>query len=151
MRKTGTIFVEEGTGVPPEGPSVRPSSGPADQANRGPVCVSFREAYAQAKEQLPADYFLARDRRLLEGIYRVMAEVYMLAPTVMLTVDGERLQAGQVQEIYRLIDTFEAQRVMDQFREVHTKVTSVKRFLRTLLYNVVIEANVAEENELCEW
>lgn len=109
---------------------------------------SFGDAYRIAREQIDERNFPILDRDLVIAVQKVMAEIYMLAPSAVITIDDEKQTAGQCAEIYRQLTREHIIWVIGKYRQVADEIRSVRRYLRTMLYNVVFEYEAAEVNQV---
>lgn len=118
--------------------------------SRGRV-TSFREAEELVKKQIGYAKFtgVRRDESIkLTCIVRVMADMMVKAPGVSVTVDGEKMTAGVVQEVYSMVSE---RMVRSLMRSIDVgSLANPKAYIRTALYNEVIAAGMTNEFAACE-
>ncbi len=99
------------------------------------------------------------DRKLAEVFLAAMAELYCLPARSLIRVAGEEMEAGYVAEIFRgeagmpgvdAEDLLEAVRRMKREMAAH-KITSPRKYARSILYNVVFEREMGNVEAAVEW
>ncbi len=101
----------------------------------------FREAMATAEAQVDFDgeFRGTPDMILARNLCRVMAEVYMLPPSVLIRIDGDFLPASMVADIFRSISGAHIGMAVEKLRGVIDTVRNPKAYMRVMLYNTVME------------
>ena len=106
-----------------------------------PHRMSFREAIAVAERQVGMNEIRRTDPLwpVMYDICRVMAEVYMAPPNMMMKMNGEELAAGMIAEVYRELTSESVTELATRIgRELGT-VRFIKAYLRSALYNQAFE------------
>lgn len=133
------------------------SQSPARPANGGcgiaqpsgegskPRRMSFKEAITKAEDQIGFHEYSRQHAcyGILHDMCRVMAEVYMMAPTATIRINGEDLEAGMVAEVFGEITQEMAEERAEELRGVLPDVKCLKAYLRSALYNKVFEFETA--------
>ena len=117
-----------------------------------PRRMSFKEAITKAEDQI-GFYEYSRQHAcygILHDMCRVMAEVYMMAPTATIRINGEDLEAGMVAEVFEEITPEMAEERAEELREHLHEVRCLKASLRSALYNKVFEFETAEAKVAAE-
>lgn len=83
----------------------------------------------------------------IEELCKIIAEIYCLTPETPVTIDGEELNAGLVQDIYSELDERHIAIVYDQYSKIDYEIKHKKTYLRTMLYNTAFEMEHHYENE----
>lgn len=117
-----------------------------------PGCPSVRPSFTSVLEEVREQidwHLFARSgiyKPLAEEVAKIITEVYLMKDSDGINVDGERMEAGLVKEVYRQLTGAHVCGVLNRYRQVSTVVKSPRRFIRTCLYNAVFEEALAEEN-----
>ena len=106
-----------------------------------PRRVSFREAIGRAEEQVGFCRMEYRDklRPLVHDMCRVMAEVYMARPSVVMVVAGESMEAGMIAEVFAELTEEHVMHLASRLYEGWELVAHPRAYLRSALYNAVFE------------
>lgn len=117
-----------------------------------PRRMSFREAISKAEDQIGFHEYSRQHTcyGILHDMCRVMAEVYMMAPTATIRINGEDLEAGMVAEVFEEITPEMAEERAEELRGVLPEVKCLKAYLRSALYNKVFEFETAEAKVTAE-
>ena len=140
------------------------SQSPASPANGGcgitsssgesskPRRMSFKEAITKAEDQIGFHEYSRQHTcyGILHDMCRVMAEVYMMAPTATIRINGEDLEAGMVAEVFGEITPEMAEERAEELQGVLPDVKCLKAYLRSALYNKVFEFETAEAKVAAE-
>ena len=86
--------------------------------------------------------------QVYDSIARIIADVFVKSPRGEVKVAGETVTFGIVQEIFRELDGGHVQRVVDSLRKYLREITYAKAFIRSALYNAVLEGAAQDVNEL---
>ena len=117
-----------------------------------PGCPSVRPSFMSVLEEVREQidwHLFARSgiyKPLAEEVAKIITEVYLMKDSDGINVDGERLEAGLVKEVYRQLTGAHVCGVLNRYRQVSTVIKSPRKFIRTCLYNAVFEEALAEEN-----
>lgn len=76
----------------------------------------------------------------------IVTDVYMRNPKGSVIIGGELLDVETVQGIYRQLRAEHVQLVIDNFSKVTHEIKNKRQYLRTALYNSVLECNTHYEN-----
>ena len=118
---------------------------------RQSVRSSFTELVRQTAEQIDVSEF-DTNRPVLSAQARelcaVIAEVYAMHPDTAIIVNGERLYAGLVAEVFRCLTYEHAELVLDNYNRTTYVVRNKRLYLRTALYNSVFELASGIANEI---
>jgi hypothetical protein len=117
-----------------------------------PRRMSFKEAITKAENQIGFHEYSRQHTcyGILHDMCRVMAEVYMMAPTATIRINGEDLEAGMVAEVFEEITPEMAEERAEELRGVLPEVKCLKAYLRSALYNKVFEFETAEAKVAAE-
>lgn len=83
-----------------------------------------------------------------EEICLIIAEIFILPPASLVQINGNKLTAGAVQEVYDRLTHDDIITVMDNFEAATHKIRFKKTYLRTALYNEVFERNSRVINDI---
>lgn len=104
------------------------------------VRQSFWQVFEQVKIQTELSVISAqKNNRICTELCKIITEVLMLAPDVLIRINGEQLSAELVQEIYLSLELEHLTFVQDKFESITYEIKSKKAYLRTALYNSVFE------------
>lgn len=112
------------------------------------VCLSFGQAMKRASEQVELPILQQNGMRLARCLCAVMAETYMLRGEVPIRIGGEELPASVVQGVFACLEGEHLEQVERSFFQVDYEIKNKKGYLRTALYNAVLEHDAAVINEL---
>lgn len=116
--------------------------------------ITFREAIALAEEQVGIAEVARYERSwsVLHDMCRVMAEVYMAPPSMLMKVCGEEMEAGLVAEVYRELTADCVQELAHRLTQEIGGVRFIKAYLRSALYNAAFEYESSAARELsADW
>ena len=86
--------------------------------------------------------------QVYESVARIIADVFVKSPRNEVKIAGETVTFGIVQEVFRELDGGHVQRVVDSLRRYLREITYAKAFIRSALYNAVLEGAAQDTNEL---
>lgn len=109
---------------------------------------SFKETLQSVHHQIDSDFFCERDKPLVEGICLNIADIYLLPPKSEVQIGGAKIPAWQVKEIYKLLTHDHVDTVIKKYQQIAYRITHVKTYLRTALYNSVFELEAGIENAI---
>ena len=109
---------------------------------------SLRETLAEVYSQIDVQYFNGLDEGLVKEIALIIAEIYKLPPTWEVQIDGQKLPAEMVADVYRELTCSHVECVIRGFRGASYKITYKKSYLRTALYNEVFQNDARITNDL---
>lgn len=131
MTQTNSIF-----------PSERKSGHGQSQVPSG----SFYEVLQAVRDQININCFFREDWNQVSEIFLIIAEMYKLPPQAEVQINGQKLPASLVQEVYLLLKEEHISRVMQNYEEATYPIKFKKTYLRTALYNVVFEYESGDVN-----
>lgn len=121
----------------------------------------FFDTLEAVKEQVEFECFEPSCQSVAENICRIIADVYQLTPNRIVVFNGEncivperiaigrvKYDVSRVQEVYSLLTHEHILLVMDNLSHIHYEIKSPKTYLRTALYNSVLELDVHWENKV---
>lgn len=112
-------------------------AGQEKQVPSAPIKCSFKETLRAVEARIEWDY-LPRDRQAsARELAMIIAEVERLEPSTLIRVDGSDKEASEVAEIYGMLTHDHINTVLDNLGDVRYRISSMKTYLRTALYNVV--------------
>lgn len=109
--------------------------------------VGLMEMLYLTKARIEAENFGASDRTFANEIAFIIAEVLRLPEAAEVRIEGNRLPARMVQEVFALIERENVENVIASFRNAKYEIRHKKTYLRTALYNSVFEVESKIENE----
>lgn len=112
----------------------------------GPRPVGLMEILELTKAGIEIETFSRSDRAFAGEIALIVAEVMRLPETAEIRIDGNRLPAGMVREVYSMLARENVEAVMKGFRNAKYEIRHKKTYLRTALYNSVFELESGVEN-----
>lgn len=133
MEKTKKGFPEQGNGIQNQSLGHRP--------------VGLMEMLELTKAKIEQETFSASDRAFAGEIALIIAEVMRLPETAEIRIEGNRLAARMVQEVYAMIEKEHVEAVIRSYRNARYEIRHKKTYIRTALYNSVFEMESAVENE----
>lgn len=113
----------------------------------GPVS-SFRAAYRRAAKQIELECCDASQRDRMRELCYIIAEAYTLDPEGQISVGGEILSVGLVQEVFSELGYLHVKGVLDRYDALRERIANKRAYLRTALYNAVFEQEVGTYNDL---
>lgn len=108
----------------------------------------YRARLEELAEDIPIDTFDECDRAVAAEIHRIIAEIFILPEECDVQIDGAKLPAGVVNDVYFELTVEHVREVIKKFDEVSGRIRHRKSYLRTALYNEVLEHASGEMNEL---
>jgi len=109
-------------------PSVRPS-----------ILKMLEQVMYQLEYHCFADLRLNRIDPFYKELCLVIADVLLLDPDTVISVNGSKMSAFLVQEVYGQLRNDHVRIVFENFQNVSYRIYNKKAYLRTALYNVVFE------------
>lgn len=116
--------------------------------DRPSVCPSFGQALKSAMEQVEFETLQKNGMHLARCLCAVMAETYMLSNEVIVYIGGQDLPASVVKGVFSCLTGEHLEQVERSFRKVDYEIKNKKGYLRTALYNAVIEFDAQILNEI---
>ena len=116
------------------------------EKSQGPVKVGFKEALNTAMGQIDLQEFDRADRALAYELIMIIAEIYSLCPLSPVKINGEKLTAETVSEVYSQLTSDHLKFCIGKFREVKYEIKYRKSYFRTALYNSAFEIESYYEN-----
>jgi len=86
-----------------------------------------------------ADLRLKRIDPFYKELCLIIAEVLILDPETVIAINGSKLNAFLIQEVYGKLRHDHLRLVFDNFQNISHRVYNKKSYLRTALYNAVFE------------
>ena len=116
------------------------------------VRPSVFQTLEQVKHQVEYHCFADLRFRRIDPFYRelclIIADVLVLDPNVIININGSKMSALLVQEVYRQLRNDHLQLVFENFKNVTNRILNKKAYLRTALYNAVFEIESHFLNEM---
>ncbi len=109
---------------------------------------SFLSVLGEVRAQVEADYISPALHSGADELCLIIAEVYRLPRDTEIKIDGMKLSAGDVQEIYSLLTCEHIKLVLENFSRICYEVRFKKTYLRTALYNSVFELEAHWKNQV---
>lgn len=100
---------------------------------------TFFEILQNIREQIEMECFDADDMKQAEEIAMIIAEVFKLPPDAEIQINGNKLPAAMVQEIYSVLQHEHVLQVIDNYENADYIIKFKKTYIRTALYNEVFE------------
>ncbi len=123
------------------------SVGSEPQGSSGRVGC-YRARLAELQTRIPVECFDEGDRAMVSEIHRIIAEMDILPEECDVQIDGMKLPAGVVAEVYGELTVEHVREVIRRFDEVAEQIRFRKTYLRSALYNAVLEHASGVMNEL---
>lgn len=111
----------------------------------------YRARLAELSGDIPIECFDECDRAMVGEIHRIIAEMSILPEECDVQIDGMKLPAGVVSEVYLDLTVEHVKEVIQKFNEVSDRIRHRKSYLRTALYNEVLEHASGDMNQLRVW
>ena len=102
---------------------------------------SFFTVLEAVKEMVEFNFFEKADRETVSEICMIITEIFKLQGNYLVTIDGHDIQIADVQDVFRLLRHEHIEMVLENFKRVSYKVNHIKTYIRTALYNSVMEIN----------
>lgn len=96
-------------------------------------------ALLRVSDQIEIECFDASDREYVKWVSLLIAEVYALPDTCSITIEGDKVPAENVKEIYSRLDHEMIADVISRLKNISYQVKGAKTYIRTALYNEVLE------------
>ncbi len=116
------------------------------EKSQGHVKVGFKEALNTAMAQIDLQEFDRCDRALAYELIMIIAEIYSLYPLSSVKINGEKLTAETVSEVYSQLNSDHLKFCIGKFCEVKYEIKYRKSYFRTALYNSAFETESYYEN-----
>ncbi|MGN0492290.1 MAG: DUF6017 domain-containing protein [Acutalibacteraceae bacterium] len=110
--------------------------------------VSFSESLRRVRGRIEISSFEPSDRALANELILIIAEVGALPLGSQVQVNGEKLSAETVSEVYAQLEKEHLELVIEKFRAVKYEIKYRKSYFRTALYNCVFEFESYYENQV---
>lgn len=108
--------------------------------------LPFEAALEAAKRQINVEAIELEYRPFAMEIIANVAEMYMLADSLPVRINGEQLDAWTVKQIFSKITEDHVRNVIASYCQVPYAIRSKKSYIRTALYNSVFELEASVEN-----
>ena len=118
---------------------------------RQSVRSSFTDLVRMAAEQIDLREFALGRPALADQareLCAIMAEVYAMHSDTEITINGERLYAGLVSDVFKCIGYEHAELVLDNYNRATYSIRNKRLYLRTALYNSVFELASSIANDI---
>lgn len=114
----------------------------------GRVGLNMASAIAKARCQIDVECFKPSDRAQADEIIMIIAEIYRLPGDWEVQIDGGKLPAAMVAEVYESLREEHVEAVMREFEKITHEIRFKKSYLRTALYNEAFIHTSRELNEI---
>lgn len=111
------------------------------------VGYTMADALAKARRQIDIACFPRSDVPQAKEIVMIIAEIYRLPGELEVQIDGGKLPAGMVAEIYEALTEEHVQSVIEELGKITHQIKFIKSYLRTALYNAVFTYTTRELND----
>ena len=102
--------------------------------------------------QVGYHYFADARSKRIDPFYKelclIVADVLVLDPASVIPINGAKMPASLVQEVYGQLNGDHLSLVYENFRNTTRRVYNKKAYLRTALYNVVFELHAHVANDI---
>lgn len=98
---------------------------------------SLRETLAEVYSQIESEGY--NDPELAREIALIITEIYILPPTWEVQIDGQKMPAALVADVYRELTWEHVTAVIANFKSIGFEIKYRKSYIRTALYNEVFE------------
>lgn len=120
--------------------------------NLPPVAYSsILDALEAVMRQVGYHYFAEVRSKRIDPFYKelcfIIADVLVLDPVNVIPINGTKMPASLVQEVYGQLNRDHLNLVYENFRNTTHHVYNKKAYLRTALYNVVFELHAHIAND----
>lgn len=105
----------------------------------------------EIQEQVSFSEFESEEKKQVRELCLIIAEVMKLPDTYDVKINGEKLPASIVKDVFALIEISHICHVLENFSKLSYTVNHTKTYLRTALYNSVFEVQNKLENEVNRW
>jgi hypothetical protein len=107
------------------------------------VRPSILQVMERVMHQVDYNCFASPRLKWIDPFYKelclVIAEVLVLDPDTIISINGSKVSALLVQEVYGQLTNGHLRLVFDNFKNITNRVLNKKAYLRTALYNVFFE------------
>lgn len=110
--------------------------------------VSFSESLRRVRDRIEISSFEPSDRALANELILIIAEVGALPLSSQVQVNGEKLSAETVSEVYSQLEKEHLELVIEKFRVAKYEIKYRKSYFRTALYNCAFEFESYYENQV---
>ena len=110
--------------------------------------VSFSESLRRVRYRIDISSFEPSDRAFANELILIIAEVGALPCDAQIQINGEKLSAETVSEVYAQLEKEHLELVIEKFREAKYEIKYRKSYFRTALYNCVFEFESYYENQV---
>lgn len=100
---------------------------------------TFFEALQSVREQIDIECFFESDQKQVNEIMMLIAEMYRLPPDAEVQINGQKLPASMVRDVYSLLTEEHIREVITNYEKAEYTIKFKKTYLRTALYNEVFE------------
>jgi rRNA processing protein Gar1 len=87
-----------------------------------------------------------QENQQMREICMIIAETLIIQPEKEIAVNGDKMPAGIVQEVFGLLTNSHIELVLDSFNSTTNLITNKKVYIRTALYNSVFELDSHYKN-----
>lgn len=108
--------------------------------------LPFEAALEVAKRQINVEAIELEYRPFAMEIIANVAEMYMLADSLPVRINGERLDAWTVKQIFSRVTEDHVRNVIASYCQVPYEIHAKKSYIRTALYNSVFELEASTAN-----
>ena len=108
--------------------------------------LPFEAALEAAKRQINVEAIEIEYRPFAMELIANIAEMYMMADSLPVRINGEQLDAWTVKQIFSRITEDHVRNVIASYCRVPYKIRSKKSYIRTALYNSVFELEASTLN-----
>ena len=116
------------------------------QVPSAPVKCSFKETVKAVEARIEWDCLPYGRQARARELAMIIAEVERMAPDALIRVDGIDKEASEVAEIYGMLTHDHINTVLDNLGDVRYRISAMKTYLRTALYNVVFTMENTTDN-----
>lgn len=118
---------------------------------RSSIFKTMEQVMQQVEYPCFTDLRLKRIDPFYEELCLVIADVLILDSDSIITINGSKISASLVQEVYGQLHNEHLRLVFKNFNNVTSRIFNKKAYLRTALYNAVFEIESHNLNEMnCE-
>ena len=110
--------------------------------------VSLSESLRSIRDRIEISSFEPSDRALANELILIIAEVGILPRDTPVQINGEKLAAEAVSEVYSQLEKEHLELVIEKFRAAKYEIKYRKSYFRTALYNCVFEFESYYENQV---
>lgn len=110
--------------------------------------ASLSESLRGVRDRIEISSFEPSDRALANELILIIAEVGILPCGTQVQINGEKLVAEAVSEVYAQLEKEHLELVIEKFRAAKYEIKYRKSYFRTALYNCVFEIESYYENQV---